>query len=159
MATPRALIRLLHLEDNPRAAQLVRDRLEADHVPCEIFHVKSQAQFESAVAKRNFDMVLWDQNLPGCDGVSAIKHARKAQPNLPVIFLSGAMGDGGAAECRALNGSGFVRKYRLQDLAPTMKSFLGSAADRAVAKRAEVGEVAARRRRTTSFPLPTAAAA
>ncbi|OAI58018.1 hypothetical protein AYO49_01550 [Verrucomicrobiaceae bacterium SCGC AG-212-N21] len=158
MATPRALIRLLHLEDNPRAAQLVRDRLEADHVPCEIFHVKNQAQFASAVAKRNFDMVLWDQNLPGCDGVSAIKHARKAQPNLPVIFLSGAMGDGGAAECRALNGAGYVRKYRLQDLAPAMKAFLGRT-ERAVAKRAEVVEVPTRKRRTASLALPTAAAA
>jgi DNA-binding response OmpR family regulator len=157
MATPKALIRLLHLEDNPRAAQLVRDRLEADHMACEIMHVKSRSQFDSAIARRSFDMVLWDSNIPECDGVSAMKRARQTQPNLPVIFLSGAMGDSGAAECRNVPASDYVLKYRLENLAPAMKRFLRSAPERP--KKQVVVEVNVRKRRTAPIVLPTAAAA
>jgi CheY-like chemotaxis protein len=123
MTTPKPLVRLLHLEDNPRAAQLVRNRLEADHLACEVTHVKSRAQFESIVSKRNFDLVLCDYNLPDYDGFAAMRRVRRAQPEVPVIFISGAMGDDPSAQCRS-HGAGYVLKYQLETLVPALKRAL-----------------------------------
>jgi CheY-like chemotaxis protein len=123
MTTQKSLVRLLHLEDNPRAAQLVQERLEADHLACEITHVKSRAQFESIISKRNFDLVLCDYNLPDYDGFAAMRRVRRAQPEVPVIFISGAMGDDPSEQCRS-HGAGYVRKYELETLVPAMKRAL-----------------------------------
>lgn len=121
MITPKSLVRVLHLEDNPRAAELVRDRLAEDHLACEITHVKSQHQFEAAIAKRNYDLVLCDYNLPTYDGLSALTRARHSQPDVPVIFISGAMGDDPAEECQRMGATDCVLKYRLEELAPSVR--------------------------------------
>jgi CheY-like chemotaxis protein len=124
MTPSKSLLRVLHLEDSPRAAELVRDRLAADQLACEITHVKSQHQFESAIARKDFDLVLCDYNLPTYDGLTAITRARNSQPDVPVIFISGAMGDDPTHECLRMGATDCVFKYRLEQLTPSVKRAL-----------------------------------
>jgi CheY-like chemotaxis protein len=158
MTTPKSLVRVLHLEDNPRAAELVRDRLEADHLACEITHVKSQYQFEAAIAKRDFDLVLCDYNLADYDGLTAMERARRSQPDVPVIFISGAMGDNPTQECQRMGAADCVLKYRLEQLTPSVKRALrGPWAKR---KQGEVEQPKMRKRyMVASHHEPCAAAA
>jgi CheY-like chemotaxis protein len=124
MTPSKSLLRVLHLEDNPRAAELVRERLAEDQLACEITHVKSQFQFEAAISKKDFDLILCDYNLPDYDGLTAITRARNVQPEVPVIFISGAMGDDPSQECQRMGAADCIFKYRLESLTPSVKRAL-----------------------------------
>ena len=86
-------LRVLHLEDSPRDAALIRDRLELDGVACEILVVNGKDSFEAALARESFDLVISDYNLPGYDGITALQKAQVVQPGVPVILISGTLGD------------------------------------------------------------------
>src|SRR3954447_13676126 len=111
MHTSKLPVRLLHLEDNPRAAQLIQQKLRDGGVMCQIVHVAQQAEFESAVWEGEFDAVLCDYNIPEFDGFSALRQARRAQPNAPVIFISGAMGDDQSQKSRNMGAAGYLMKH------------------------------------------------
>ena len=83
----------MHLEDNPRDAELVRHRLDVEGVPCDIHLAKGQASFESALAQESFDLIISDYNLPGYDGITALRPAQATQPDVPVILVSGTVSE------------------------------------------------------------------
>lgn len=160
MSNSKAPIRLLHLEDNPRAAQLVHEKLAAQGITCSIVHVEGRSQFESMVSKEQFDLVLCDYNLPHYDGFAAMRRVRRAQPEVPVIFMSGSMGDDPTDKIRSMGAADYLLKYRLDRLVPAMKRALKGAAERRKQFSAEQNTV--RKVRMTSLPhgeAPCAAAA
>ena len=65
-------MRVLHLEDSPPDAELVAARLGADWPDCRIEHASSREQFESALERGNYDLILSDYTLHGYDGLSAL---------------------------------------------------------------------------------------
>jgi phosphoserine phosphatase RsbU/P len=156
MHTSKSPVRLLHLEDNPRAAQLVQEQLRSDGLECHITHVEGQSQFEAAVLRNEFDLVLCDYNIPSYDGFSAISEAHRAQPDVPVIFISGAMGDEQALKTRSMGAAGYLLKYHLEELAPTVKRALRAAAE---PQRRQAQETVARKQRLSPTHAPSAAAA
>ena len=71
-------LRVLHLEDSPRDAEVVRHKLDAGGLSCDVLLVNSKDSFEAALPQEPFDLILSDYNLPGCDGVTALKHAQNS---------------------------------------------------------------------------------
>ena len=134
-------IRLLHLEDDPLDAELIRHRLETEGLACEITWVKGRQDFESALERGTFDLVLSDYNLPDYDGMSAVRHIREEEPDLPVIVISGTLGEDEAVECLKAGATDYVLKQRLQRLGSAVRRALSEKADRA-ARRAAEEEVA-----------------
>src|SRR2546426_8922959 len=92
-------LRVLHLEDNPGDAELIRCALEAEDLSCELVQVKNREQFEGALAQDNFDVILCDYSLPHYDGFAALDFARRKTPAVPFILLSGTLGEELAVEC------------------------------------------------------------
>ena len=88
-------LRILHLEDNLRDAELIREHLEAEGMDCEIILVGDRQAFESALDQGVFDLILCDNSLPDYDGLSALVQARTKQPATPFIFVSGTLGGRG----------------------------------------------------------------
>ena len=86
-------IRVLHLEDNPQDAELVHLKLEVEGVACDFVVTNSRNSFEAALAGDNFDLIISDYNLPGYDGITALKRAQETQPDTPVIIISGSLGE------------------------------------------------------------------
>ena len=87
-------LRILHLEDNARDAELIRDRLEAEGLDCEITLVNGRQAFESALEQTAFDLILCDYKLPDYDGGAALVRAQAKQPGVPVIIVSASGGAG-----------------------------------------------------------------
>lgn len=85
-------IRVLHLEDSARDAELIHQRLKANGLSCDIVWVDGRDGFESALERQAFDVILVDYNLPDYDGMSALARVRQRQPELPVILISGTIG-------------------------------------------------------------------
>src|SRR5437879_13197268 len=86
------LLRILHLEDNPTDAELVRRMLEAAGVDCAIRRVETRAAFQSALEREQFDLVISDFMLTYFDGLSALNIYSHRKPELPFIFVSDTIG-------------------------------------------------------------------
>ena len=69
-------IRVLHLKDSPRDAEMIRHRLDLADVSCDIVLTSNKDSFEAALTREPFDLIISDYNLPGYDGVTALKQAQ-----------------------------------------------------------------------------------
>src|SRR5580704_1632731 len=130
-------LRVLHLEDSPRDAELVRLRLEADGVRCDIQVANGKDSFESALAEAPFDLIISDYNLPGYDGISALKQAQVSQPDVPVILVSGTVSEVEAVRCLQVGATDYLLKGRLDRLAPAVQRAIQEAETRRTRKRSE----------------------
>ena len=61
--------------------------------------VNSKERFEAALAGDSFDIILSDYNVPGYDGIAAVRLAQEQQPDVPVIIISGSLGEAEAVKC------------------------------------------------------------
>src|SRR5438270_25709 len=85
--------RFLLLEDDPNDTELIRRALESQWPDCELARVDTRSAYEKALSEKKFDLVLCDYCLPGFGGLEALAHAREHFPDLPVIFVSGGIGE------------------------------------------------------------------
>ncbi|MEK7677340.1 MAG: PAS domain S-box protein [Verrucomicrobiota bacterium] len=129
--------RVLHLEDNLRDAEIIRERLEADGLACVITLVSDRQSFELAFNQAAFDVILCDYNLPDYDGLSALKLAREKQPNAPVIILSGLLGEEEAVKCLHRGATDYLLKERLDRLPSAVKRALEEAEEHRKRQQAE----------------------
>ncbi|NET40262.1 MAG: response regulator, partial [Cyanothece sp. SIO1E1] len=72
----------------------------------------------------SFDLVLCDYRLPSFDGVSALKAVREKQGKIPVIMISGVLGEDAAVECLQLGANDYVLKQRLERLPNSIQRVL-----------------------------------
>jgi len=133
-----AAIRLLHLEDDPLDADLIRHRLEAEELACDIVWVQGKEDFEAALQRQqDFDLVLCDYELPDYGGLEALRHVRERQPELPVIIISAGLSEEEAVECMKAGATDFVLKQRLRRLAFSIRRALVERQQRAALRKAE----------------------
>ena len=91
----KSRLRILHLEDDPDDAALVQSILEAGGITCAITCVQSHDDFVAALTQGGIDLILSDYTLPAFDGMSALKIAQIKWPAIPLIFVSGTLGEHG----------------------------------------------------------------
>jgi PAS domain S-box-containing protein len=130
-------LRILHLEDNPKDAAVVRDKLEFAGVRCDILRVDNKVSFEAALTRERFDLIISDYSLPGYDGATALKRAQEKQPEVPVILISGTVGEEEAVKCLRIGATDYLLKERLERLVPAVQRALLDAEARRTRKRAE----------------------
>jgi two-component system cell cycle sensor histidine kinase/response regulator CckA len=121
---------ILYLEDNPRDAELVRDKLQQQATMAHELRVASnRAEYEAALAQTRFDLILSDYSLPDYDGMSALALARAKQPEVPFIMISGTLGEEQAVECVRCGATDYLLKQRLERLAPAVLRALTEAGE------------------------------
>ncbi|MBI3500769.1 MAG: hypothetical protein HY063_03160 [Bacteroidetes bacterium] len=78
-----ALIKILHLEDNPSDADLVKRTLQRANLPCEIKVVDSKIDFQNALKYFSPSVILSDHTLPQFNSAEALRitNVRKAAGN------------------------------------------------------------------------------
>jgi PAS domain S-box-containing protein len=133
----RRKLRILSLEDDSRDAELIRELLEKEDIPCEITRVDTQPAFLALIEEGAVDLILADYSLPSFDGISALKVAMNVRPDLPFILVSGALGEEVAIEAFKIGATDYVLKTRLSRLAPSILRALRETNERSERKRAE----------------------
>ncbi|MCJ7738821.1 MAG: PAS domain S-box protein, partial [Anaerolineae bacterium] len=118
---------ILYLEDNDVDVALVRSNLEAEGIELDLQRVETRAEFVAALEKGKFDIILTDYSLPSFDGMSAVKLAAEMCPEVPVIMISGAIGEEIAVEILKSGATDFVLKQRMERLAPAVERALKEA--------------------------------
>src|SRR6266511_3217286 len=62
--SPGPVLRILHLEDNPADAELIRVKLQAVDIACAIERVETKADYLARLEQRCFDLIISDYTLP-----------------------------------------------------------------------------------------------
>jgi signal transduction histidine kinase/PAS domain-containing protein len=133
----RSRLRILSIEADPHDTMLIQDLLETEGMVCEITRVDTLAAFTASVEQGGVGLILADYAPPSCNGISALKFAMKACPDVPFIFVSGTLGEEVAIEALKIGATDYVLKTRLSRLVPSVQRALGEATQRAERKRAE----------------------
>jgi CheY-like chemotaxis protein len=113
LSPPRALRRILLIEDNPINAMLSRELLRRRG-----FDVKDVASGEAALAtlaQERFDVVLTDLHMPGLDGLETTRRLRdqeaaELRERTPVVALTADANQGIREACQEAGMDGFLTK-------------------------------------------------
>jgi len=130
-------LQILHLEDNPVDGELVERLLRRQGIVGHFTRVQARDEFIGALQQTRFDVILSDFELPGFDGLSALKIAHEQAPDCPFIFVSGRLGEEAAIESLAQGASDFIVKDRLGRLPATIRRVLRETSEKAAARRAQ----------------------
>jgi PAS domain S-box-containing protein len=132
-----SVLRFLLLEDSLLDAELTQAMLTEGGIDCELLRVETSADFLAALETKAFDLILADYALPSFDGISALEIARNRCPDVPFIFVSGALGEELAIEALKNGATDYVLKQRLGRLVPSVQRALREAQERCERQRAE----------------------
>lgn len=114
-------LHILHLEDDPADAVLVRATLEAAGIVCAITLVQDRETFVATLEHGGVDLVLADVRLPAFDGLAALDIVRARWPDIPVILVSGTVGEEFAIDSLKRGATDYVLKERLARLVPAVR--------------------------------------
>ncbi len=123
-------LRILHLEDNPADALLVRDLLEHDSLSADIRLVSNRAEFLAALESQKWDVLISDYKLPDFTGLDALKIVREKLPLLPFILMSGTIGEHAAIESLKAGATDYVLKQNRDRLPSAVRRAVAEAAER-----------------------------
>ncbi len=126
----KSSLRILHLEDEPLDAELVKAALVEEGIACKIFRVETNKDFIEAVDSGGFDLIFADHSLPDFDGLSALALSKERCPGIPFIFISGTMGEELAIETLKRGATDYVLKDRIARLAPSVRRALEEATEK-----------------------------
>ncbi|QSA96175.1 PAS domain S-box protein [Methylococcus sp. EFPC2] len=111
-----AEIRILMLEDTPEDAELIEMALREEGIAFVAQRVQTRASFVLALEEFRPDIVLSDYRLPAFDGRAALDILRERHAEIPVVMVTGAMGDEMAVELLRAGARDYVLKDRLARL-------------------------------------------
>ena len=123
--TPRPNeIRVLHVEDNEMDAELVAQALRKGGLSASVVVVQAEAEFEQELRLNRPDVVIADYNLPQWKGMDALDVLRREGLEIPLILVSGALGDVTAVECIKRGATDYVLKDGLARLPEAVRRAL-----------------------------------
>jgi PleD family two-component response regulator len=106
----RPAVRVLYVDDSEFDRDLVRDALEQEHGGFALTETASRQQFESALERDDYDLVLTDFNILGFTGLQVIRLVQSSKPQLPVIVVTGTGSEEVAVEAIKLGAWDYVIK-------------------------------------------------
>ncbi len=130
-------IRVLLLEDNAADAFLIERRLHKAGLDFTAELVRDEGAFLQAIDNFRPDIILADYALPGFDGLTALGLARQHSAEIPVVIVSGVIGEERAIEALKAGATDYVLKDRLNRLDSVIRRALQEARALAERRRAE----------------------
>jgi signal transduction histidine kinase len=123
-AEPKPRLRALLLEDNQLDAELVLRALRKHNFEVSAWIVQDEAGFTQALRSHCPDIVLADFNLPNWTGMAALDVLRREGLDIPMILVSGAVGDMTAVDCIKRGATDYVLKDGLARLPEAVRRAL-----------------------------------
>jgi two-component system, NarL family, sensor histidine kinase UhpB len=131
-------LKILVLEDVPEEAEIMEHELRKAGLAFIARRVQTEPDFTKALEVFAPDLILSDAKLPKFDGRSALKIVRERTPHIPVIMVTGALGDEAAVEYLLAGASDYVLKDRLARLGSAVIRALQNENDRRARAVAEI---------------------
>lgn len=122
-----ASLRVLLVEDSEDDAMLLKRELQrADYDPT-ILRVDCGPSMQYALKHQNWDVVVTDHNIPGFSSEEAIAIAVEIKPDIPVIIVSGSIGEDIAVAAMKMGAHDYIMKDNLKRLVPAIERELREA--------------------------------
>ncbi len=132
-----ATLNLLLIEDDADDLLLIERELERQGLPASCTQASYPAEIEKALEGTAWDAVLVDYHLPGVAFPALVAALGKRLPDVPVILVSGSIGEEKAVDLLKSGIADFVLKDRLGRLVPAIERALAEAAERRARRVAE----------------------
>lgn len=131
-------LRLLLAEDSEDDALLLLHHLKKDK--CEIAHyvrVDTPESMQAALDEGGWDLVITDHNMPSFDSHEVLKMVRASRADIPVIIVSGSIGEELAVSMMKCGAADYIMKDNLTRLGAAIERELQEAKSRTARRRAE----------------------
>ena len=125
------------LEDVPTDAELMEDELAESGFTFVSKRVATKTSFIKSCTEFFPDVILSDYSLPSFDGLSAMKIALEKCPDIPFIFVSGALGEETAIDLLKKGATDYVLKNKLSRLGPAVSRALHEVEEKIERRHAE----------------------
>jgi PAS domain S-box-containing protein len=117
-------VRVLIVDDDPADRELLAAELARTEFRCELDFAETLSEVRSKLDSARYDFVLADYRLKGWRGTDVIAELKRRGLNLPVVLVTGSMGEEFADECLRAGASDFVLKHRLGRLPSAVRRAL-----------------------------------
>jgi len=130
-------LRLLHVEDSEDDALLVLRELRRSGYDVACQRVETAAALKNALAQEPWDVIISDYNMPNFSGTEALQLLKQSGLDVPLIYVSGAIGEDTAVAIMKAGAHDYIMKGNLKRLAPAIARELREAEQRTERRRAE----------------------
>jgi two-component system, cell cycle sensor histidine kinase and response regulator CckA len=137
MVTRSTSLRVLVVEDNPDDMELARRELVLAGYEPDMRRVEEAEGLRSALASERWDVVLADYRLPAFSGMEAMRVVRESGLDLPLILVSGTIGEEAAVAAMKTGVNDYVLKDHMARLGPVVERELRENEERARRRAAE----------------------
>jgi len=117
-------LRVLLAEDDPDDAELIVRAMREAGLAVEPRVVATEADLRAALASFAPHLALVDWNVPGFSGAAAVTIMRESDASVPVILVSGTVGEQLVAHALRVGATDYVSKRHLDALAPAVRRAL-----------------------------------
>ena len=130
-------LRVLIVEDSENDEMLLIRELKKGGYDPVYKRVETVATMKKALKEKQWDIILCDYSLPKFNARSAIALLKEANIDIPIIILSGTVGEETAVECMRSGAHDYITKGNLSRLCPAIARELKDAEVRKKKKQVE----------------------
>jgi len=123
-------LRLLLAEDSEDDADLILQAVQKHGYHCTMKQVMAALDLQTALATERWDIILCDYVMPGFDALAALEIVKKHGEDIPVIVVSGTVGEDVAVASLKHGAQDYILKQNLTRLGPAVESELKAASER-----------------------------
>jgi PAS domain S-box-containing protein len=136
ISNPQSL-RVLIVEDSEDDMLLIIRELEKGGYNPVYERVDTSAAMSNALKEKQWDIILCDYKMPQFSAPSAIALLKKTNIDIPILIISGKIGEDTASECMRLGARDYIMKGTLSRLCPAISREIGEADSRNKRKQTE----------------------
>lgn len=112
-------LRILQVEDSERDVALLQRHLGRNGYDIVFDRVDTPAALTAALTAQDWDIILCDYSMPQFDVLRALALLRESGSQIPVIIISGTVGEAAAVEAMRAGAQDYLMKNNLVRLLPT----------------------------------------
>lgn len=109
-------LHVLIADDDPADIEICLHELKKSELPVCTYTASTREEFARALREKQVDVVLSDYRMKSWTGMDALAEIRQVRPDVPLILLTGTLGDELAVECIKLGVTDYVLKDQLARL-------------------------------------------
>jgi PAS domain S-box-containing protein len=130
-------LRALMVDDSEEDVQLIIRELEKGGYNPVYERVETAATMKKALREKQWDIILCDYKMPEFNAPSAIAILKQTNIDIPIIIVSGTIGEETAVECMHLGAQDYIMKANLSRLCPAIARETEEAKVRSMQKQTE----------------------
>lgn len=117
-------LKILYLEDSDFDVEIVRYLFEQEKINFHLLQVRNREDYIEQLEEFNPDVILANFSMRSFDGIEALYIIREKNQDIPVIYLSGILGEENVIEVLKSGATDYVLKHRLGRLIPAVQRAL-----------------------------------